>query len=81
MGQQRHMLRLRRSYRRPRSYQADFGTVRAVLLDKSDNMAMQIITLQQRSPTLHCCGPGLNCNQVRRLGLVIQITAAEMRFL
>ena len=34
MGQQRDMLRLRRSYR-PRSYQPDFGTSRAVLLDES----------------------------------------------
>src|SRR5208283_2022945 len=34
MGQQPDMLRLRRSYRL-RSYHADFGTARAVLLDKS----------------------------------------------
>ncbi len=34
MSQQRDMLRMRRSYR-PRSYQTDFGTARAVLSDKS----------------------------------------------
>jgi hypothetical protein len=55
VGKQGEMLRLRRSYRRRRSYQAEFGTARAVLSDKSDEMGHGNHQQAKRSPTLHRC--------------------------